>query len=747
MTAIRITTFQGLRPRINPRLLPETSAQVADNCDIRSGTLAPVKRPAYVYTPSKPLPSLAIYKAINGDASSWLTWPFDVDAVKMPMPPDVSARYAWTGDGEPRWGNYVDVTDGGGNNYPSTFYALGIPTPTAKPSATPSGGASGTLTRFYVATFWSRDGEESGPSPVSDAASGYTDATATWAIANLPAFPVNSGSAKAYYSAATLVVSTTGTAGAIIGATNAGPIVIEETGHGRATGDKVSISGVGGNTAANNTYAKPYWTITHVDANHYSLDGSTGNGAYTSGGTVYEVGPHWLRVGDEVVLSSSTLDVASVPTAYTYTVAGDYSAATSWARKAAWNTTGMKMRLYRTAGTASGFQLVVDDVKAHANYNAGTNTFSDNILDTAIEGDELITDGWKPPPAGLTGLIVTTGGTLAGFVGGQLRMSVPGQGHAWPDANSYETGPDIVAIAPMGSAIGIGTKGVPYVAIGSDPAAMAVIPSNSPYPCLSKRSMVSDGSGVLYSSNAGIIRLDQSTQATVFTDPWFDQKTWAAKDPSSIICAVAPGRLYAIYEANGRRSIMVWDMTIGELTENAIEASDIYVDESTGDAYVSDADGIKSLVGGEYPAQLVFRTKEYVLPNPYNFGAAKVRFSVAITESAREALLAEIAAAIATNEIIALTGELGGGYNASGYNVRRWNGSLFAPVPEAPPSNTVTFTLFTDGVARYTKLVDSDNVFRLPSGYLASRVSVQVSSACEIDGIEMAGTATELAQV
>jgi hypothetical protein len=67
----------------------------------------------------------------------------------------------------------------------------------------------------------------------------------------------------------------------ITGATNATPIVITLTAHGYATGDKLEIQGVLGNTAANGT-----WTITNVSANTFSLDSSVGNGAYTSGGTI-----------------------------------------------------------------------------------------------------------------------------------------------------------------------------------------------------------------------------------------------------------------------------------------------------------------------------------------------------------------------------------------------------------------------------------------------------------------------------
>jgi hypothetical protein len=67
---------------------------------------------------------------------------------------------------------------------------------------------------------------------------------------------------------------------AITGASNAAPIVITSTAHGLSTGDAISVSGVAGNTAANGVF-----TITKVDDNSFSLNGATGNAAYTSGGT------------------------------------------------------------------------------------------------------------------------------------------------------------------------------------------------------------------------------------------------------------------------------------------------------------------------------------------------------------------------------------------------------------------------------------------------------------------------------
>jgi hypothetical protein len=68
--------------------------------------------------------------------------------------------------------------------------------------------------------------------------------------------------------------------GNITGATNASPIVVTVENHGFKDGAVVLNASVGGNTAANGR-----WTISVIDVDTFSLTGSTGNGAYTSGGT------------------------------------------------------------------------------------------------------------------------------------------------------------------------------------------------------------------------------------------------------------------------------------------------------------------------------------------------------------------------------------------------------------------------------------------------------------------------------
>jgi hypothetical protein len=110
--------------------------------------------------------------------------------------------------------------------------------------------------------------------------------------------PVNADSLPSYrvYGPAGLMQNGTGAVAfkdskAITAASNAAPIKITSVGHGLTAGSRVTIAGVLGNTAANGT-----WTITPVDADNFTLGGSSGNGAYTSGGTWNVVGLYQANI-------------------------------------------------------------------------------------------------------------------------------------------------------------------------------------------------------------------------------------------------------------------------------------------------------------------------------------------------------------------------------------------------------------------------------------------------------------------
>jgi hypothetical protein len=83
-------------------------------------------------------------------------------------------------------------------------------------------------------------------------------------------------------------------------ATNATPIVVTTSSAVPllANGQVVSVTGILGNTAANGT-----WTLTALSNNTFQLNGSAGNGTYTSGGTINYTG----YTGNAVTFSSKII--------------------------------------------------------------------------------------------------------------------------------------------------------------------------------------------------------------------------------------------------------------------------------------------------------------------------------------------------------------------------------------------------------------------------------------------------------
>jgi hypothetical protein len=83
----------------------------------------------------------------------------------------------------------------------------------------------------------------------------------------------------------------------ITGASNAAPIVVSTSlAHGYSTGDAVLISGAGGNTAVNGVFK-----ITVTSSTQFSLDDSSGNGGWTSGGVISPIFCRTIKTASALV--------------------------------------------------------------------------------------------------------------------------------------------------------------------------------------------------------------------------------------------------------------------------------------------------------------------------------------------------------------------------------------------------------------------------------------------------------------
>lgn len=149
MPAVKLTAFIGEKPRIIPRLLPDTAAQAAVNVRLDDGGLTPIR--LSVQEASLPTPD---QRTIYKHHTEWLSWSDVVHAAPGPVADD---RLYYTGDGVPK----VRIA--------GEVYPLAVPRPTDKPTAAVAGAGSGDVqTRVYCHTWVTEFGEESEPSPVTD---------------------------------------------------------------------------------------------------------------------------------------------------------------------------------------------------------------------------------------------------------------------------------------------------------------------------------------------------------------------------------------------------------------------------------------------------------------------------------------------------------------------------------------------------------------------------------------------------
>lgn len=73
--------------------------------------------------------------------------------------------------------------------------------------------------------------------------------------------------------------------------TGSSPLTVTSAGHGLSTGAYITVEGVEGETGANGSF-----TITKVDADSFTLDGSSTAGAYTSGGNWNTAGAYTVTI-------------------------------------------------------------------------------------------------------------------------------------------------------------------------------------------------------------------------------------------------------------------------------------------------------------------------------------------------------------------------------------------------------------------------------------------------------------------
>jgi hypothetical protein len=343
-----------------------------------------------------------------------------------------------------------------------------------------------------------------------------------------------------------------------------------------------------------------------------------------------------------------------------------------------------RIRIYRTqTGTSGATEFFFLREIAY-----GALTTQD---DNRTLGEVLPTTTWIPAPDDLSHLTALWNGMAAGISGGGVRFSEPYVPYAWP--LQYEAIPpdsQPVALGVAGQYLLVLTNGRPMLMSGTSPDSMDQQPLEFSQACVAPQSVASMGAGVAWASNDGLCWWGPSTGPRVLTAGVMTREDWRALKPETITGRMYEGLYFGSYDdGSGRKGFMIDPSNPTGLYFLDTGYESMHFDELQDQLYVLSGTSVQRWDAGTTFMGARAKSKTFRAPAPTNFACAEV-------------------------------------------------------VADAYP---VTAKFYADGVLKHTQTVTSRSPFFLPAGFTALDWSFEVETTGAVQGIAVANTMAELAQV
>lgn len=558
---ITIEQFGGMIPKMSSELLPAANSFSADGCSLASGKIVPRKAHKDIKIVHAGTKTIYLHKG------AWLAWTKDVDVVRSPVSNDAFDRIYYSGDGAPKVRGSLGT------------FALGVPAPAGIQRVTTKQKDEIRWTRSWQYQYEEPDGTVSQSGVLTEPAD-ITELIAGQSY-TLNAIPAKAAGVStdavfiAYFDAYTKSAIPT-----YLGRVYPDiSLYINQTDL-YIDGALVSMAQV---NAVGATFSLSFDTSRASDyvkdrAYVYTWVTAYGEESAPSDPTeLIEVSP----VQDVVFTDLPN----QAPDGYPNVV---------------------KKRLYRTLTTEAGtlYRMVAD-------IDLADSVYTDSALDSELLG-VLDTSDWQPPPAGLSGLCVTSNGVCCGFSGRTVYFSEPYIPHAWPAKYEFQTQSDIVAVKPSEAGIVVLTVNEPELIQGDTPETMQRVRLPVQQGCASKRSAVIYRGGVVYATPDGI-GLISGFNHTMISDAYFERDDWQKLNPATMVASVHNQELL-LYSAT---ESLIADMKNGHLTVDSGTSPVCFFQDADSDRlYFVQNNRIKQWRGGAENMSASWWSRTYLFSRP-----------------------------------------------------------------------------------------------------------------------------------
>ena len=295
------------------------------------------------------------------------------------------------------------------------------------------------------------------------------------------------------------------------------------------------------------------------------------------------------------------------------------------------------------------------------------------------------------------------------------------------------------------------TEGQPYMVAGTAPENMQQMKLEHNLPCINARGIVDLGYAIAYPSHEGLVVVRADGQFMIMTANIFNRDGWLRFSPQTIVGSQLSGRYVAFYDTTAPNGSRIAGNLIIDLSNPAylIRAGTIaraaFFDVRDGGLYyLADGNIWRFDAPGSSPRPQYWRSKEFVLPAPDNFGAIRVD-AVGNPEALdEEALEAEQQLIMVQNQAMIDADATLGALDATALDIVPLGGDALALMPVPPGDNNVG--VYADGV-RVATVVEVNKAVRLPAGFRARKWEIDVAGTLQVEQIVMAKTMDELKQV
>ncbi|EEI4448033.1 hypothetical protein G0S15_001403 [Salmonella enterica] len=280
-----------------------------------------------------------------------------------------------------------------------------------------------------------------------------------------------------------------------------------------------------------------------------------------------------------------------------------------------------RRRIYRSVsgGGNADFLLVTE-------LDAGVLSFHDDLLAEQL-GPALETWHYVMPPDNMTGLCMMANGIAAGFAGNEVMFSEAFLPYAWPDSYRQTTDDDVVAIAPIGTALVVATKGQPYLFSGVSPSNISGVKLPLMQACVSRQSMVVMDGFVLYAGTNGLVSVSGDGNALIATEKILSPEQWRDMfNPSSVKAYQYRGEYVARYtKTDGSQAVFIFSPQDMDIRHMSMTFDTAYNDTSTDSLYLVKGQALSVSQGANTPLPLVWRSKTFIAQENTSFSCLRIK--------------------------------------------------------------------------------------------------------------------------